>query len=502
MTAQVGGSVAAQVAGSVAAQGAGPAAAPLATATGAPALRVLHVAAEVAPYATTGGLGVVLGELPAAQRRQGLAATVLTPLYGFIDRAALRQDETPRRVRLGQRTVEYTLWSALDGTVRFVDAPGLLDRPHPYGLAGAPYADNPLRFAVLCKVAASLAAEVDVYHLHDWQAALTALYLRGSRPTVQSVHNLAYQGLCELGGGAVGWVEALEIPPALRSWDGVEYYGQLSLLKAGLVLADQLATVSPTYAREIQEEPGGRGLAGLFRHRQNGLLGILNGLDVKSWDPATDPALPAAYDADDVAGKAVCQAELRHTFGLAEGPVFGVVSRAATQKGLDLLAAAAPALVAQGARFVVLADGAPEVLAPLRALAAAEPTAFGLVEVYEPRLARRIYAGSDFVVVPSRFEPCGLSQLIGMRYGAVPVVRHTGGLADTVHEGRSGLVFGPATAEALAEALGRALRLWRDAPAAYRALQQHGMGLDWSWDRSARQYTDLLYTPLLNLNAR
>ncbi len=453
--------------------------------------RVLHVTAEVAPYSATGGLGLVLRELPAAQRARGWAVRVISPLYGFIDRTALVREPEAIIFELGGETHAVHLWRDAAGEHLFVDAPGLLDREHPYGPPGEAYADNPLRFAVLCKAAVALAGETDLYHLHDWQAGLVALYLRGKRRAVQSVHNLAYQGLCDF-----DWADTLEIPHALRGFAGLEYYGQISLLKAGLILADALGTVSPTYAREITREPGGRGLATLFRQRKNGLVGILNGVSSDLWDPATDATLPARYGATDLAGKAVCKAALRARLGLSDGPVFSVISRAATQKGLDLLAQAAPAAIAAGARFAVLADGDPQIVAQLQGVADAHPAAFGLDAHYSDASARLFHAGADFVVMPSRFEPCGLTQLIGMRYGTLPVVRATGGLADTVTDGVSGLSFEAATAEALTEALLRAIALHRD-PAQAAAMQQHVMALDWSWSRAAALYEDTLYAPLV-----
>lgn len=467
------------------------------------ALRVLHVTPEVAPWLSTGGLGLVLGELPAAQRQQGLDAYVLAPLYGGIDRNRLRPELRVHSVYLQGQRYDYRLWRSRDGWLTFADVPGLLDRPQPYGPPSTPYEDNPLRFAVFSKIAAQLALDYDVVHLHDWPAALTALYLQGARPTVQTVHNLAYQGQCHL-----GWAHSLEIPAELQDWRGVEYYGELSLLKAGLVCADRLSTVSPTYAQEIQDEPGGRGLSGLFRHRAAQLTGILNGLDVRSRDPAQDPALPAPYRAASahdpllpLPGKQRCAEALRARFCLHEGPIFGYVGRAAAQKGLDLLAEALPSLLHLGANVVVLADGDAQILRALQGYAEHYPQRVAVVRAFQPELSRQIYAASDFNLVPSRFEPCGLSQLIGMRYGAVPIARRTGGLADTVRHGETGLVFEAASAEALAGSLRQAALLWHEAPTEYLALQRRAMAQDWSWDRSARRYLEQIYAPLAQREA-
>ncbi|MCA9539507.1 MAG: glycogen synthase [Myxococcales bacterium] len=444
-------------------------------------LRVLHVTGEVAPYSKTGGLGDVLNELPRQQRADGLQSRVITPLYGHIDRRHLKRAD-PITVLLAGQKFNGRFWESPDDSVIFVDLPGLLDREGNYGGPSGDYPDNPLRFAALCKVAAALSETADVYHLHDWQAGLTALYLGGRRPVALTVHNLAYQGLC-----GFEWADRLGIPHALRNFDGVEYYGRVSLLKAGLVLSDVLTTVSPTYAREIQVEPGGLGLAGLFRHRRTGLRGILNGIDTALWNPATDRALPAQYTADDLSGKGTCKTALQRALGLSDGPLIAVISRAASQKGLDLLAEAAPAAMHAGARFAVLASGDANVLASMARLSQHHPGRFVVVNDFDDGLARRMYAGADFVAVPSRYEPCGLTQLIGMRYGTVPIVRATGGLADTVEDGVNGLRFGPATAEACRGALQRAVTLYADRKA-YVAMQADGLARDWSWAGPAAAY--------------
>ncbi len=445
-------------------------------------MRVLHVTGEVAPYSKTGGLGEVLGALPAAQRAEGVDARVLTPLYGFIKRTGLSPAGNVE-VRLGRHDFNARFWKSTDGFVTFVDIPGLLDRPVPYGEFG----DNPLRFGAFCRVAAALAPAFDVTHLHDWPAALTAVYLRGARPTVQTIHNLAYQGLC-----GFHWADVLDIPPALRRWDGLEFHGHLSLLKAGLVRATRLTTVSPRYAREILTEPGGQQLSGLLQHRASVLTGILNGIDTQAWDPATDPALPHAFSAAHPEARAQNRADLLTEVGLSEtpGPVFGVVARATWQKGLDLLAQVLPSSHLWNTRFVIMADGDHDLLERLSALAAAHPQRIVLRTRFDEALSRRIYAGADFIVVPSRFEPCGLTQMFAMRYGAVPVVRETGGLADTVRDGETGLTFFEPTAEALQHALERALSVFEQ-PEAFDRLRAGALATDGSWTGPARAYAAL-----------
>jgi starch synthase len=452
-------------------------------------MRVVHVTSEVAPYSRTGGLGDVLGALPPSQRRAGIDAIVVAPRYGNVDPAGLTYRGSLSAPLAGEHFVA-TVWDAPDASVRFVDVPGLLDRPRPYGDEYGEYGDNALRFAVFCRAAAELAASADVVHLHDWQAGLTALYLGGRKPLVHTVHNLAYQGVYDL-----GWAPRLGVPPERLSFDGLEFHGRLNLLKAGLTAADRLTTVSPRYAHEIRSEPGGNGLSGLFQHRGHALSGILNGIDVAAWDPTTDPVLPAPFDAEDRRGKARCKEALLADMGLSDGPLIGVVSRAAWQKGLDLVADAIDAIVGLGVRMVLLTDGERWLIDRLRYAAGRHPGRLAIRTVFDDALARRIYAGSDFVLVPSRFEPCGLTQMYGMRYGAVPIVRATGGLADTVRDGETGVAFDEPSAHALVDAVRRAVELYQR-PAAYAAVQAAGMRADWSWEASARAY-EHLYRDLL-----
>ncbi len=445
-------------------------------------MRVLHVTSEVAPWARTGGLGDVLGALPLHQRRAGIGAHVVAPRYGTLDPRLLVRRAT-LHVPLDGTAFDATLYETPDGHVTFVDVPGLLDRPRPYGDEYGEYDDNPLRFAVFCRVAAELGAEVDLVHLHDWQSGLTGLYLDGRRPVVHTVHNLAYQGVYDM-----GWAPRLGIPHERLGFDGLEFHGKLNLLKAGLTTATRLTTVSPRYAQEIRAEPGGQGLSGLFEHRRAALVGILNGIDVDAWDPTRDPALPAPFSADDPGGKATCRAALLDETRVADGgPVVGIVARAAHQKGLDLVAEAADALASLGVRLVMLSDGDGWLLEQLRQAVDRHHGLFALRTAFDDHLARRIYAGSDFVLVPSRFEPCGLTQMYGMRYGAVPIVRETGGLADTVRDGVTGVTFYDPSAGALVDAVRRARDLYADA-AGYAAVRGACLRADWSWGTSARAY--------------
>ncbi|MFN3201703.1 MAG: glycogen synthase [Bradymonadia bacterium] len=466
-------------------------------------IRVLHLSAEVVPFSKTGGLADVAGALPPEQRGlegyQRIDARVLTPLYGFIDPArwGLKVKSAERYIRLGGQIFKARLWADAEDHTWFIDCPGLLDRPTPYGAPGQPpYADNPLRFAVMCKVAADLADDFDVVHLHDWHAGLAAAYLQGKVPTIQTIHNMAYLGLCD-----PAWADRLEIPQHLRGWQGMEFHGQLSMLKAGLVCADMITTVSPRYAQEIQGEPGGQGLSGLLAHRGAAVRGILNGIDEVAWDPANDAALAAPYSLEAPEGRATCRETLLKMMSFSpdpqlQRPIMGVVARGTYQKGFDLLVDAAPTLVAQGVRLVVLTAGEPSLVERVRGLAVEHPDAVALYVGFDDGLARRIYAGSDCVLVPSRFEPCGLTQLIGMRYGSVPIVRATGGLADTVEHGVTGFTFDDATPEALLSATDAAVKHFGDRTA-WRAMQARCMAQDWSWAGPVRSYHGL-YSELLS----
>jgi starch synthase len=464
------------------------------------------------PLVKTGGLADVAGALPGALAREGVEVRTLLPGYPAV-LARLEGAEPvlelpdlfggPARVLAGE---------AAGLRLLAIEAPHLYRRPGSPYLApdGAEWSDNALRFAGLAFVAAALGQgavpgfQPDLLHAHDWQAGLTGAYLRhgggGDRhpPVVFTVHNLAFQGKFP------PWLlPRLGLPEASFRPDGLEYYGTIGYLKAGLWYADRITTVSPTYAAEIQTPESGMGLDGLLRGRAGSVSGILNGLDEAVWDPSTDPLLPARFGADDVAGRAVNKAELQRRLGLREDPgamLFGLVGRLAWQKGFDLVLDAAPMLAAEGAQLALLGAGEWELEARARAAAEAMPGRIGCTIGFSEELARLIYAGADCVIVPSRFEPCGLTQLCALRYGAPPIVARTGGLADTVIDTNemalaagvgTGFQFIPISAPALEVALRRAIGLWRDAPAAWRRIQQNGMRADLGWRRSAARYAEL-----------
>jgi starch synthase len=391
-----------------------------------------------------------------------------------------------------------------------IDAPYLYQRSAgPYqDAAGRPYGDNLQRFALLGWVAAHLAGgeldgswRPDVLHAHDWHAAMSCAYVANHSPTeaatVFTIHNLAFQGLF-----AENDFHLLELPSRFMSAAGLEYHRQLSFIKAGLKFADRITTVSPTYAREIATPEFGCGLEGVIAGRSAHLTGILNGVDPAVWSPGRDDRLAAAYDARTLHGKSACKRALQLEFGLAadpRAPLFGIVSRLSTQKGLDLVLESLPTLLRLGGQLALLGSGEPELEAAFTAASAAHPGQVGVRIGYDEAAAHRVIAGIDSVLVPSRFEPCGLTQLYGLRYGSLPLVRRVGGLADTVvdstpeslEDGRAnGFVFGEATAAALAETLQRAVDLYRQ-PAVWQGVMRRAMAEDHSWERAAQAYRPL-----------
>jgi starch synthase len=469
-------------------------------------MRVLSVASEAYPLVKTGGLADVVGALPAALAGEDVVVRTLIPGY----RAVMAQAPDAPLVREyaalfgGRARVRAARVRDLD--VFVLDAPHLFDRDGgPYGdRPGHDFADNAFRFAALCRAGADIGLGAvrefvpDVVHCHDWQAGLTPAYLHyanAPRPgVVMTVHNMAFQGRFEV------TAERLGLPWDAWSIEGVEYHGGVGFLKAGLQLADRITTVSPTYAQEILTPDGGMGLDGVLRYRARDLIGIRNGIDTAVWDPANDPHLPAVFDVRRRAPRGRSREALRARLGLvADGPLFGVVSRLTWQKGLDIVLDCVPDLLAGGARLAVLGAGD---AALERAVAEAARVRGGHVAArigYDEGLAHLMQAGCDAMLVPSRFEPCGLTQLCALRYGALPVVSRVGGLADTVVDASdealaartaTGVSFLPVTSEGLAQAVRRTLALWQDA-AAWKRVQASAMKADVSWREPARDYAAL-----------
>ncbi|MDP2824449.1 MAG: glycogen synthase GlgA [Sulfuritalea sp.] len=472
-------------------------------------MKILFATSELAPWVKTGGLGDVSGALPAALRALGHDVRVLIPAYPALSKSFSDAGEIARPQRLGGLLPTPALKQALapDGTpLLLLDYPHYFDRPgNPYlGPEGRDWLDNHLRFGLLSRVAAwlgsessTLAWQPDIVHCHDWQTGLAAAYLHylpGRRAkSLFTLHNLAFQGLFDHAS-----LFELGLPDAAWSIDGIEYYGYLSFLKAGLQHADAITTVSPSYAREIQTDEEGMGMAGLLRHRAGQLSGILNGIDTRAWNPATDPHLTKNYGVRRLEHKAANKSALQAELGLEQRsdlPLLAVVSRLTEQKGLDLLLEAAPQMLQLPAQFIVLGTGTSALEHAWAALARKHRNQCAAAIGFDEGLAHRIEAGADIFLMPSRFEPCGLNQMYSLRYGTPPVVRATGGLADTVIDAAdekhgNGFVFGPATAEALLQALQRAATAWRD-PVSWRRLQKHGMARNSSWAEAARQYAEL-----------
>ena len=480
-------------------------------------MKVLHAAAEVFPLIKTGGLADVVGALPEALMAQGADVRLVLPGLPAILAGVERQQavcELGAIFGAGRVTLRLGRLAHNGVAAYVIDAPYLYQRPgNPY-LApdGSEWLDNLQRFGLLGWVAAHLAAgeldpdwTPDVLHAHDWHAAMACAYAAchpGTRAaTVFTIHNLAYQGLFDEND-----FHLLGLPSRLMVPVGLEFHGQLSFMKAGLKYARRITTVSPTYAHEIATDAFGCGLDGVIRARGADVSGILNGVDGDVWNPATDPLTVAPYSADRLDGKVLCKAALQRELGLnvdAGAPLFAVVSRLTSQKGLDLLLDALPALLdfpaAGGPQLAVLGNGDPALEAAFAQAAAVHPGRVAVRLVYDEALAHRMMAGADAMLVPSRFEPCGLTQLYALRYGTVPVVRQVGGLADTVvgatqasvlNDQATGFSFGPATPAALAQALRQAVSAYGQ-PALWRQMMLRGMAQNFSWQAAAAQYMTL-----------
>jgi starch synthase len=472
-------------------------------------IRVLSVASEIYPIIKTGGLADVVGALPAALRTCGVEMRTLVPGYPAVVKA-LQGSEELLALQNFYGGSTRVLGGAHDGLDLFaLDAPHLFDRPgNPYVTPdGIDWPDNGLRFAALSRMAAEIGQGAiasftpDIVHAHDWQAGLAPAYLHYGgrrRPgTVMTVHNMAYQGRFPQ-----ALLGAFGLPPESFAIGGVEYWGAISFLKAGLQFADRITTVSPTYATEIQSDDGGMGLAGLLRERAESLSGILNGIDCTVWNPATDPHVALPYSAAELQNRAANKAALQRRFGLEALPdacLLGVISRLSWQKGLDLLLANIEIILGEGMQLALLGSGDKDLEAGYEAAAQHHRGRIGVVIGYDEALAHLIQAGADALVVPSRFEPCGLTQLCALRYGAIPIVAGVGGLADTVVDvdaaGRedaaaTGFKFNPVTSDNLAGALRRASLAFHDKES-WRKLQINGMSTDVSWRDRASRYVAL-----------
>jgi starch synthase len=473
-----------------------------------PGMRILSVTSEIFPLVKTGGLADVTGSLPKALEPLGIETTTLVPGYPQV--MAHLQNATPLVVFediLGERI--SLIHARVDGLSLFVlDAPTLYDRPGgPYvDHNGIDHPDNWKRFAALSMAAAEIAGGVlpgwqpDLVHTHDWQSALTSVYMRerGSKiPVVLTIHNIAFQGQY-----AASLIPFLGLPAEAYSMHKLEYFGDISFLKGGLQTADAITTVSPTYAREILTPRFGMGLDGVLNERVGVLRGIVNGIDLDVWNPATDPHLPRNFDVNSLRRKRENRAVLLKKFGLDtadDGPVFSAVSRLTWQKGFDMFADTADEVIHNGGKIIVFGQGDREVEQMLADTAARFPGRMAVHFGYDEPTAHLIHAGSDAIVQPSRFEPCGLTQLYALRYGCVPVVSRTGGLSETIIDANdaamsarvaTGFQFHPVTTDGLRLALRRALHAYTD-PKMWARLQNQGMKAKFSWERSAQQYADV-----------
>jgi starch synthase len=471
-------------------------------------MQVLMVASECAPFVKTGGLADVVGALPAALAPLGVEAQVIMPAYPALFPLLPKGEEIVRFDDLPGGTGRIVKVTAQGITLMLLDAPQLFDRPGgPYvDETGRDWADNHLRFGALSQAAARLCMGAvpgyapDVLHAHDWQAALAPVYLKmagNDTPTIITIHNIAFQGrfgpqsLVQLG-LKTDWFHP----------EGLEYHGDLSFLKGALVFSDRITTVSPTYAREILTPEFGMGLEGVLQARRTVLSGLLNGIDTDAWDPATDTALAQTYDAKSLKRKFENRAAIRQRLGLDEtatGPLFCVVSRLTSQKGLDALLDAVPHLVARGAQLAVLGSGQPELEQGFRDAATTFPGQVGTYIGYDEPLSHLFQAGSDAILIPSRFEPCGLTQLYGLRYGTLPVVARTGGLADTVIDANvaaiaakaaTGFVFDDVSAKGLTAVIDRVVDAYADQKL-WQSMQRAAMRHPVSWESSAQGYHDL-----------
>ncbi|HVW73636.1 MAG TPA: glycogen synthase GlgA [Rhizomicrobium sp.] len=472
--------------------------------------QVLSVASEAFPLVKTGGLGDVVGSLPGALAEHGVTMTTLLPGYPAV-RAAIGVAPLVHRYDdlMGAHAQILSGW--LNGHPLLVlDAPALFDREGGiYGdTSGIDWHDNWRRFAALGRVAADLASgaipnwHFDLLHAHDWQAGMAPAYLRyapgpGARaPSIMTIHNIAFQGRFDR-----SIFNFLDLPAQANGINGVEYYGGIGFLKAGLANADAITTVSPTYAREIRDPGFGMGLEGLIRARASAVSGILNGIDVSVWNPRSDTALAARYAPDDLEKRQINKKTIETGFGLApgDGPLFTVISRLTWQKGMDVLMEQLDALVALGGRLAVLGTGEATLEARFRTAAARHPGRIGVAIGYDEKLSHLLQGGADAILIPSRFEPCGLTQLYGLAYGCVPVAARTGGLADTIIDANeaalingvaTGILFDEVNGESLIEGVRRAVALFGQKDV-WRQVQQQGMRADFSWKRVGARYAEL-----------
>ena len=476
-------------------------------------LRILFLSPEVVPYAKTGGLADMAGSLPCALQRQGAEVRLCLPFYrmvregNFETRPRLKNLEVP----LGKETLTVDVLETITEEnipVYLIEREDLYDRPNLYGNASGDYYDGLERFTLYAHasllMAEALGFAPDIIHCHDWQTGLVPALLKGpyrqspilqEARTVFTIHNIGYQGLFP-----VDKFRVTGLPVQFFNPEGLEFWGKISLLKAGIVYSDAITTVSPTYAKEIQTPEFGLGMGGILQHRMSFLHGILNGIDYRYWDPSNDPYLPAHYSAANTRGKQLCKEALIKEMNLNPSlkrlPLLGMVTRLDSQKGVDILIDIVDQILALDVTLVILGSGNIAYQEALQAVAHKHPGYVGLEIGFDDALAHRIMAGADIFLLPSRYEPCGLTQMYALKYGTVPVARATGGLEDTIvafdpQMGTgNGFKFGPYEPEAFLSSVRQAVELFKD-QRHWRKIMANGMAGDFSWDRSARAYIDL-----------
>ena len=463
---------------------------------------------EAVPYAKSGGLADVAGSLCKEYRGMGHEACLILPLYKKV-KDSFRVNDTGLTVRVpvGERLVDGRIFS-YESSTYFLECDEFFDRKEMYGTPEGDYSDNAERFIFfsrgLLEACKALNFQPEIIHCNDWQTGLLPLYLKTlykddrffqRTASMLTIHNLGYQGL----------FPASEMPltnlgPELFQPEGIEFYGKLNFLKAGIIFADILSTVSAAYAKEIMSEAYGFGLEGVLKNREKDLYGVINGIDYDEWNPSRDTSLPAYYSSRDISGKAVCKRELIKTLfkegGAEKMPVIGIIGRLSEQKGLDLVIQSAQQLFSYDVRLVVLGKGDESIHMALQNMAGKYKEKISVTVGFNDRLAHRIYAGSDFFLMPSRYEPCGLGQMIAMRYGAIPVARATGGLVDTIQDYDplasmgAGFLFHDYSPYALLESLKRAFCVYTDTRK-MKKMVADGMKMDFSWKNSASRYIEL-----------
>jgi len=483
-------------------------------------MRILLASSEVAPFAKTGGLADVAGALPKALAKLGHDVRVVLPKYRMVDttKHGLKRILSPLPVPIAGAIENAAVWEGAIGSVPtyFIEHDDYYDRKGLYQFEERDHPDNAERFAFFSRAILEMTQALDfipaVYHCNDWQTGLVPTYLRTTyqrAPEFQgsgilfTVHNLGYQGLFKPAALAIA-----NLGPELFNPFGVEFYGKVNFLKAGLVFSDLITTVSRKYSQEIQTEEFGHGLEGVLRARTRDVHGILNGIDYDEWHPSRDALIAARFSQDDVSGKAACKADLQRAFDLPERPdvpLLAVISRLTPQKGMDLVAEALDAMLELDTQFVLLGTGDADLHTAFEEAKARHPLQVGLKLGFDVTLSHKIEAGADMFLMPSRYEPCGLNQMYSLAYGTVPVVRATGGLDDTIQPfdpetgAGNGFKFADATPEALLTTVRAAVAAYRQ-PDQWPRLVRNGMACDFSWNRSAREY-EALYREIVSRRA-